>query len=146
MGLEQTRAFLLKLPRVEETLQWDSLVFWTGDKTIGGKMFAMLQPEPDSRRPQVVAFAVPPESYHDLLELEGISPAPYLARAHWVTMEAWDTLPQARLHAHLQGALHRVSAALPRKTQRLLEGSDREYRAAVREHRAAAKVAVKKLA
>src|ERR1700712_4622216 len=43
MDAERARAFLLKLPHVVETRQWgDNLVFWVGDKAIGGKMFALL--------------------------------------------------------------------------------------------------------
>jgi predicted DNA-binding protein (MmcQ/YjbR family) len=43
MDAESTRAFLLKLPFVEETLQWgNNLVFWVSDKAVGGKMFALI--------------------------------------------------------------------------------------------------------
>ncbi len=43
MDAERVRAFLLTLPHVAETLQWgDNLVFWVGDKSIGGKMFALV--------------------------------------------------------------------------------------------------------
>ncbi|MGI4756683.1 MAG: MmcQ/YjbR family DNA-binding protein [Janthinobacterium lividum] len=139
MGLERTREFLLSMPRVGETLQWDLLVFWVADKAVGGRMFATLDPEPGGR--YVGSFAVPPAIYNDLLEIEGIHPAPYLARAHWVAVERWDVLPERELHEHLRRAYERVLGKLPRSTQRLLEGSDREYRAAVREKRAAAKAA-----
>ena len=33
---------LLGLPHVVETEQWGGLVFWVGDKHVGGKMFVML--------------------------------------------------------------------------------------------------------
>ena len=50
MDSESARAFLLRLPHVEETLQWgNNLVFWVGDKAIGGKMFAKLLDFPRSR-------------------------------------------------------------------------------------------------
>ncbi|MGI4852968.1 MAG: MmcQ/YjbR family DNA-binding protein [Janthinobacterium lividum] len=141
MGFDQTREFLLKLPRVEETLQWDAVVFWVGDKAIGGKMFAVLDPEPGG--PHVLSFAVPQDSYHDLLEIEGVRPAPYLARAHWVAVESWKVFPPGDLHQHLQRAYERVLAKLPRSAQRVLEATDRDYRTAVREKRAAAKAAPK---
>ena len=36
-------AFLLTLPHTVETRQWgNNLVFWVGDKAIGGKMFALI--------------------------------------------------------------------------------------------------------
>ena len=79
MGLDRTRAYLLSLPFVEETLQWDILVYWVLDKAVGGKMFAMLPP--DMNRPHVAGFAARPALYNDLLEIEGVRPAPYLAHA-----------------------------------------------------------------
>lgn len=141
MSFGHTREFLLSLSRVEETLQWEALVFWVGDKVIGGKMFTVLDPEPDAA--YVLSFAVPPESYHDLLEVEGVHPAPYLARAHWVAMESWGVFAPGVLRDHLRRAYERTFAKLPRSTQRVLEGSDREYRAAVREKKTVAKAALK---
>ena len=51
MNVELLRAFLLSLPHVEETMQWgDNLVFWVGDKAIGGKMFALANLSPREAR------------------------------------------------------------------------------------------------
>jgi hypothetical protein len=37
MDAERAREFLRKLPLVEETMQWgNNLVFWVGDKAVGG--------------------------------------------------------------------------------------------------------------
>ena len=134
MGLERTRAYLLSLPFVEETLQWDNLVYWVLDKAVGGKMFAMLVPEPGERH--VMSFAVPPENFNDLLETEGATPAPYLARAHWVALERWDVFPERNLHEHLRGAYERVEAKLPPRVQRTMQMKPAEYRRFVRERRA----------
>ena len=142
MGLERTRAYLLSLPFVEETLQWDVLVYWVLDKAVGGKMFAMLPP--DMNRPHVVGFAVPPEAYDDLLEMEGVRPAPYLARAHWVVIERWDVFTERELHKHLGAAYERVEAKLPPRVQRTLQMKPAEYRRLVRERRAATKATEKK--
>ena len=134
VSLHRTREFLLSLPRVEETLQWDSFVYWVFDKAVGGKMFAMLEPEPGGKH--VGAFAVPPDRFHDLLEVDGVSPAPYLARAHWVAFHDWQVFPQAELQQHLRQAYDRVETRLPTRIQRLAELKDREYRALVKEKRA----------
>ncbi len=141
MSLNRTREFLLKLPRVEETLQWDNFVYWVGDKAVGGKMFCMLVPEPGESL--VASFAATPDRFNDLLEIEGVQPAPYLARAHWVAIDRWDIFPAAEFHAHLQAAYNRVEAKLPTRVQRTLALSDREYRAAIREKRAEAKAKAK---
>jgi predicted DNA-binding protein (MmcQ/YjbR family) len=142
VSIARTRDFLLSLPRVEETLQWDNLVYWVLDKAVGGKMFAMIEPEPG--RSHVCGFAVPPDRFADLLEIEGIRPAPYLARVHWVVIERWDVLPERDLQTHLRAAHERVELKLPPRVQRLLQLGTREYRALVRERRAALKSAAKK--
>ena len=142
MSINRTREFLLSLPRVEETLQWDNLVYWVLDKAVGGRMFAMIEPEPG--RPHVGGFAAPPEQFESLLEIEGVRPAPYLARAHWVAVERWDVFTAREWQEHLQAAHSRTEDKLPPRTRRLMELKQREYRALVREKQAAAKAAGKK--
>src|SRR5580704_2610109 len=119
MDAEHLRAFLLKLPHVEETMQWGAnLVFWAGDKAIGGKMFALANLDDDGRG--VLSFAAGPERYNELLENEGVIPAPYLARAHWVCLERWDALPQRELEALLTLGYELCFAKLPKRTKDLL--------------------------
>jgi predicted DNA-binding protein (MmcQ/YjbR family) len=119
MDSESARAFLLRLPCVEETLQWgNNLVFWVGDKAIGGKMFALLNLDADSHG--VLSFAAGPEGAAELLEIDGIIPAPYLARAHWVAMERWNALRTSELQARLRAARDIVEAKLPKRTRDVL--------------------------
>jgi predicted DNA-binding protein (MmcQ/YjbR family) len=119
MDAENTRAFLLKLPWVEETLQWgNNLVFWVGDKAIGGKMFALINLEADGHA--VMSFAAGPEGAAELLEIDGIIPAPYLARAHWVAMERWSALRASELEARLRAARDIIEARLPKRTRDVL--------------------------
>ena len=119
MDSESTRAFLLGLPLVEETLQWgNNLVFWVGDKAIGGKMFALMNLDADSNG--VLSFAAGPEGAAELLEIDGIFPAPYLARAQWVAMERWNVLRKTELEGRLRAARDIVEAKLPRRTRDVL--------------------------
>jgi predicted DNA-binding protein (MmcQ/YjbR family) len=119
MDSESTRAFLLRLPLVEETLQWgNNLVFWVGDKAIGGKMFALLNLDADNNG--VLSFAAGPEGAAELLEIDGIFPAPYLARAHWVAMERWNALRTSELKARLRAARDITEAKLPKRTRDVL--------------------------
>lgn len=135
---EATRAALLKVPRVAETMQWGGLlVYWVLDKAVGGKIFAILTPEPGMKAP--IAFAAGPMRAPELLEIDGVQPAPHLARAHWVALADWDVLPLSELHAELLAAHTYVSNRLPPRTQRLYELPLKEYRALVRERRASAK-------
>src|ERR1700691_20606 len=96
MDAETLRAYLLTLPDVAETMQWgDNLVYWVGDKAIGGKMFVLSSLSPDHGA--VLSFAAGPERFAELVEQEGLFPAPYLARAQWVAVERWDTLSAREL-------------------------------------------------
>lgn len=122
MDPETTRAFLLTVPHVAETMQWgDNLVFWVAKKSLGGKMFAVVGLSPD--RGAVLSFAAGPERFAELVEREGIFPAPYLARAHWVAVERWNTLPSAELKSLLRDARDLVYAKLPARTRARLESS-----------------------
>src|ERR1700735_4011511 len=119
MDAESAREFLLGLPHVVETMQWGAnLVFWVGDKAIGGKMFAVLNL--DDEQKAVLSFAAGPERYAELLETEGVFPAPYLARAHWVSLRNWGVLRTNDLEAHLEFAHSLIYAKLPRKTRNAL--------------------------
>ncbi len=116
MDAEQVREFLLKLPHVEETMQWGAnLVFWVGDKAIGGKMFALVNLDEDGKA--LISFHVGPERYTELLETEGVIPAPYMARIYWVALERWDALSRSELFKLLAAARERVYEKLPKRTK-----------------------------
>jgi predicted DNA-binding protein (MmcQ/YjbR family) len=122
MNVERLRAYILTLPHVVETMQWGAnLVFWVGDKAIGGKMFALINlddPGPDRRRVvqhALMMYAVDPARYSDLLEIEGLIPAPYMARIHWVAAERWDIFTAAEWQRELRAAYELTLAKLPKK-------------------------------
>lgn len=119
MDAETLRTFLLTLPDVCETMQWgDNLVYWVGDKSIGGKMFAVVILHPDHGA--VISFAAGPEGFAELVEREGIFPAPYLARAHWVAVERWNTLAPREVQRLLTRARELIYAKLPKRTKDVL--------------------------
>lgn len=130
MDVERARAFLLTLPHVAETLQWgDNLVFWVGEKSAGGKMFALINLSADAHG--VISFAAGPERFAELVELEAFYPAPYLARAHWVATREWDALRASEWSAELAKAHAIVMAKLPKRTREaLLSGTAKPRRAA----------------
>lgn len=127
MDAERARAFLLTLPHVAETLQWgDNLVFWVGDKSIGGKMFALINLSADGPLPEghgVISFAAGPERFAEFVEQEGLKPAPYLARAYWVAAENWNCLRPAEWQQELHAAHAVVFAKLPKRTREQLDSS-----------------------
>lgn len=119
MDAELLRTYLLTLPHVEETMQWgESLVFWVGHKALGGKMFAVANLHQESRA--ILSFAAGPERFAELVEVEGVFPAPYLARAHWIAIEQWDTLPTPELKSLLRDARSLVESKLPKRTRDVL--------------------------
>jgi predicted DNA-binding protein (MmcQ/YjbR family) len=119
MDAERVRAIVKKLPHVEETVQWgENLVFWVGDKAVGGKMFALVNMDADGR--VVMSFSAGPERYAELLEREGVLPAPYFARIHWVALEHWGALDPAELAACLAHAHALTYARLPQRTRDVL--------------------------
>jgi predicted DNA-binding protein (MmcQ/YjbR family) len=114
MDTERARAFMLTLPHVVETMQWgDNLVFWVGDKAIGGKMFCLIDLSGDGS--PVVSFAANPEQFGDLVERDGLRPAPYFARIFWVAAERWPALRNAEWEEFLTAAHARTQANLPKK-------------------------------
>ena len=123
MDAERTRAFLLTLPHVvetgNETRRWgDKLVFRVGAQEDGGKMFAQFDFAEDGRA--VLSFAAGPERFRELLEKDGVVPAPYRARIYWVALERWSAFRRAELEELLKQAHGLTLAKLPKRTRDLL--------------------------
>jgi predicted DNA-binding protein (MmcQ/YjbR family) len=119
MDLERLRELAAALPNVAETVQWgDNLLFWVGEKAIGGKMFALAGLEAGAKC--VASFAAGEEGMAELCERDGIIPAPYFARAHWVGVERWDALNAAEWQFRLALAHQLISDKLPKRTLEML--------------------------
>ena len=126
MDAERVRAIVKKLAHVEETVQWgENLVFWVGDKAIGGKMFALVDMDLGgsaikSGGRAVMSFSAGPERYAELVEQEGVVPAPYFARIHWVALEHWEAIEACELAALLVDAHALTYAKLSQRTKDVL--------------------------
>lgn len=115
MDIESVRSFCLSLPHVDEKVQWgNDLLF-----RIGEKMFAVVSLEAASDH--CMSFKCTPEKFAELTELEGIIPAPYVARYHWVALERFDVLPERELKELLRIAYGLVRDKLPAKKKRQLD-------------------------
>jgi len=120
MDVERARTFLKGLPHVVETQQWgENLVFWVGDKNLGGKMFALLDLGGGLTH-GVGTFSAGPERFAELVEQDGLIPAPYFARIHWVAAERWDALRNAEWEESWTAAHAITLAKLPKKTRDVL--------------------------
>jgi predicted DNA-binding protein (MmcQ/YjbR family) len=115
MDIESVRKFCLSLPHVTEDVQWQSDLLFR----IGNKMFAVVGLEPSSDH--CMSLKCTPEKFAELTERDGIVPAPYVARYHWVALERFDALPRHELEALLTKAYELVRDKLPRKVRAGLE-------------------------
>lgn len=107
MNVDQLREICLGFPGATEQIQWeDDLLF-----KVGGKMFAVIPLEPARLW---LTFKADPEEFAELTERPGVVPAPYLARAKWVSIETAETLPRAEVSALLRKSYELVLAKLPR--------------------------------
>ncbi len=134
MDNERIREICLGFPHAKETVNWGHhLVYWVGDRDIGGKMFAMT--DLDGTGFGVLWFHCGSERFHELLEIEGISASPYLAKARWVTMERWDVLRPREIEDELRRAHELIHAKLPKGTRKLLAMPDAERNLILRERK-----------
>jgi predicted DNA-binding protein (MmcQ/YjbR family) len=134
MDNERIRAICLALAHVSETVNWGHhLVYWVGDRDIGGKMFAMT--DLDGTGTGVLWFHAGSERFHELVETEGIIPAPYLAKAGWVAVERWDILRAREYEEELRRAHELVYAKLPKRTKTVLAMPENERAKIIRERK-----------
>ena len=117
MDIEAIRQHCLSMPHTTEKIQWGAdLVF-----KVGGKMYAAV--ELDDRRLGRLSFKSTPEGFAELVEREGIEPAAYAARYHWVTVLPPHALRDEELRSLLRAAYDIVRAALPKKVQQELSSA-----------------------
>ena len=134
MDNERIRELCLSLPNATETVNWGHhLVYWVGDRDIGGKMFAMT--DLDGSGTGVLWFHCGAERFHELLEIDGIMASPYLAKAHWVTVERWDALRPRQIEDELRRAHALIYEKLPRRTKTVLAMPEKERAKVIRERK-----------
>jgi len=109
MQLDRLKRLALSLPHATVVKQWgEHLVF-----KVGGKMFLILGL--DCELVEQTFFKVTPANYKRLTDIDGIIPAPHLARASWVAVEDFDALPADELETLIRESYALVFAALSKK-------------------------------
>jgi predicted DNA-binding protein (MmcQ/YjbR family) len=127
----------MALPHVAETVNWGHhLVYWVGDREIGGKMFAMT--DLDGTGYGKLLFHTGEERFHEFLERDGVVASPYLAKAKWVTVLEWDALRPREIEEALAAAHSLIFAKLPSRTQKILAMPEAERKKIIRERKAKA--------
>jgi predicted DNA-binding protein (MmcQ/YjbR family) len=116
VNCEWVRKYCMKLPHTTEHILWGAdLVF-----KIGGKMYAATALEPG---PTWLGFKCTPENFAELTRREGIIPAHYAARYHWIGLETEDALTAAEIKRLIAESYELVLAKLPKKNQAAIRGS-----------------------
>jgi predicted DNA-binding protein (MmcQ/YjbR family) len=111
MTPRQIDAYCGKLPAAKRSVQWEGVIVFK----VGGKMFCLIAPEDHSVGR--ISFKSAPEHYDALSRSPGFRPAPYLARAKWVSVDDPNALTDVEMKAYLRRAHAVIAAALPRKKQ-----------------------------
>jgi len=109
--IDWVRGFCQSLPHTTEDIQWgDNLLF-----RIAKKIYCVVSLEPES--PVKVSFKCTPEKFSELVEVEGIIPAPYMARNHWVAVADLKALRQPEMKELIRISYQLVFEKLPKKMQ-----------------------------
>lgn len=102
------RKLCLSFPDASEDMPWaDDLCFKVRGKIFTGMVLA------DGRFPRITLKAAP-ETFHELLGIEGISPAPYVGRYKWITLANSNVLPAGDLEGLIRQSYDLVAAKAPK--------------------------------
>ena len=109
MNIDSVRNYCLSLPHATEDIQWgNDLLF-----RISGKIFAAMSLDP----PHSLSFKCTPEKFDELIEFEGIIPAPYTALNKWVMLEHLDALNDSEIKRLIKNSYEMIFSKLTKKLQ-----------------------------
>lgn len=109
MDAQAVADFCLDLPGAREDYKWGGVRVFS---VAGTKMFALLNLSGDT-----LSFQVDKALFLGHVDRPGIRPAPYLARAFWITMTAPYPLGAEELRELLRRSHQLVVAKLPKRSQ-----------------------------
>lgn len=108
MNVDSLRKYCLAFPNATENLQWgEDLCF-----KVGGKIFTVVSL---GGVQQSMSVKCTPEKFAELVEQEGIKPAPHVGRYKWVLLESLDVLRDAEIRDLIRQSYEMVSEKLPKK-------------------------------
>ncbi|MCI8211319.1 hypothetical protein AUC61_17465 [Pseudomonas sp. S25] len=109
MDIEQVAAFCLQLPGAREDYKWGGTRVFS---IAGNKMFAVMD-----LAGKGLSFKVAPELFLGYVDRPGVRPAPYLARAYWISVATPYSLSDEELRDLLTRSHQLVVSKLPKKQQ-----------------------------
>ena len=105
---EWIRKLCLSPPDTTENIQWaEDLCF-----KVRSKLFTIVDLSQGNLAP--VCLKCTPEKFDELLEVEGISQAPYVGRYKWILLANSNILPAAELEALIRQSYDLVVAKAPK--------------------------------
>lgn len=103
------RELCLSFSDVSEDMPWgDDLCFKVRGKIFTGVVLS------DGRFPRVTLKCTP-DKFHELLEIEGISAAPYVGRYNWIQLSTSNLLSANELESLIRKSYNLVAAKAPNK-------------------------------
>ena len=116
MKSETLKAFSRSFAGATEDVKWGAdHVFSVGDK-----MFVVFPLEEGNR----VSFKTTAANFAVLTGMDGIVPAPYVARYNWVLVEDLDALPEEALQDLIEESYQLVFDRLPLKKRKAIMGNE----------------------
>lgn len=109
MRTEDIATFCLNLPGAREDYKWGGTRVFS---IAGNKMFAVMD-----LVGQGLSFKVHPDLFLGYVDRPGIRPAPYLARAHWISMPEPHALSDDEIRDLLTRSHQLVVGKLPKRQQ-----------------------------
>jgi predicted DNA-binding protein (MmcQ/YjbR family) len=108
MNIEQLRKFCLVFPGATEDIKWGAdLCFCVGEK-----MFCVTGADSANAGISVKCM---PEKFAELVERDGIDPAAYVGRYHWIRIARPDAVTELELRSLIETSYWLVFAKLPKK-------------------------------
>lgn len=112
MNIEKLRKYCLSFPHATEDIKWgNDLCF-----CVGAKMFCVTDLETGHN----ISFKCTPEKFAELVERDGIIPAPYVARYHWVRIESSNAIDDKELKDLISISYNLVFQKLPKSARKAL--------------------------
>jgi predicted DNA-binding protein (MmcQ/YjbR family) len=111
MTLEAIQKICTRFEAVTEDIKWENHVCFN----IGGKMFLITAPDSS---PITASFKTSEEKFNELIEREGLKPAPYLAKHKWVYIDDISRLSSKEWKELLELSYQLVKAKLPKRKKK----------------------------
>jgi predicted DNA-binding protein (MmcQ/YjbR family) len=111
MSFERLRAHCASLPGTTIDVKWGADECYS----LGGRMFAVFGIA--GGRARCLSFKVDAGRFLELTDRDGVVPAPYLARAHWIQLERADAMPLPEVKRLVARSHELVAAKLTRKAR-----------------------------